>query len=122
MGLHNSGFMHTLLCTSAVHLYLSGKLCIDTVIHHRTEAIAAINLAISDPNPAFRISDANIGAVFNLLTVEETLAALGIGQNEIEEHFSSLQVHLRGLRSMIRLRGGLTALNSNRLLQAHILW
>ena len=119
----NSGFMHSLLCTAALHQYIIGRGSIETVIHHRTQAIAAINFAISNPDPNVGISDANIGAVFNLFCVEESLLVPWIQQERsAEEEPNQRQIHLEGLRRMVHLRGGLMALRSNRILQAFILW
>jgi hypothetical protein len=120
--LSNAGFMHSLLCTAALHLYFVGRGSMDTIVYHKTQAIAAINSAISDPNPNLGISDANIGAVFNLLCVEESLLWPGLPQETIEQKLNQREIHLNGLRRMVQLRGGLTAISSNRILQAFILW
>lgn len=120
--LKNAGFMHSLLCTVALHLYIVGKCQIDTVIYYKAQAIAAVNAAISDPDPELGISDANIGAVFNLLCVEESLLLPFLQQGAGEEQLNQREIHLNGLRRMLQLRGGLRALSSNRILQAFILW
>ncbi|KAF2187620.1 hypothetical protein K469DRAFT_685519 [Zopfia rhizophila CBS 207.26] len=119
----NPGFMHSLLCTAALHLYIVGKGSFDSILYHKAQAIAAINSAISDPDPVLGISDANIGAVFNLLCVEESLL-LPIFQSERsdEDQPNQRMIHLNGLRRMVELRGGLKAIKSNRVLQAFILW
>ena len=115
--------MHSLLCTVALHLYIFGRGSVDTILYHRAQAIAAINTAISDPDSAVGISDANIGAVFNLLTVEEGLMLPLFEQERLDEdHPNQRAVHLDGLRRMVHLRGGLRAVKSNRILQAFILW
>jgi hypothetical protein len=119
----NPGFMHSLLCTAALHLYIFGRGSIETILHHRAQAIAAINAAISHPDINVGISDANIGAVFNLLTVEESLLLPHFEQERLdEEQPNQRAIHMNGLRRMVQLRGGLEALNSNRILQAFILW
>lgn len=119
----NSGFMHSLLCTVALHLYIFGRGSIDTILYHRAQAIAAINNAISSPDTNVGISDANIGAVFNLLTVEEGLLLPYFNQARLDEDQPNQRaIHMNGLRRMIQLRGGLMAIKSNRILQAFILW
>jgi hypothetical protein len=122
--LNNAGFMHSLLCTAALHRYIvRGRGSIETIYFHRAQAIAAINSAISSPDQRQGISDANIGAVFNLLSVEESLASPFFEQeHQDEEHPNQREIHLNGLRRMVQLRGGLMAINSNRILQAFILW
>jgi hypothetical protein len=98
----NPGFMHSLL---------------STILYHRAEAIAAVNAAILTPDG---ISDANIGAVFNLLTVEESLLLPEFELNE--DHVAQLKIHQMGLQRMVQLRGGLTEIKTNRILQAFMLW
>ncbi|KAF2270768.1 hypothetical protein CC78DRAFT_142894 [Lojkania enalia] len=121
--INNAGFMHSLLCTAALHLYIVGRGSIETILYHKAQAIAAINSAISSPDPSLGISDANIGAVFNLLCVEESMLLPCFQQERAEEgQPSQRQIHLNGLRRMVQLRGGLKAINSNRILQAFILW
>jgi hypothetical protein len=113
----NSGFMHSLLSTIALHAYVFGKGTMDAIVYHRAEAIAAVNAALLTPDG---ISDANIGAVFNLLTVEEALRLPGF---ELEEdHMAQRKIHQMGLQRMVQLRGGLMAIKTNRILQAFMLW
>ncbi|KAF2468082.1 uncharacterized protein BDR25DRAFT_57438 [Lindgomyces ingoldianus] len=119
----NPGFMHSLLCTAALHSYIVGRGSIETILYHKAQAIAAINSAISNPDPELGISDANIGAVFNLLCVEESLLLPFFQQEGADEDQpNQREIHLNGLRRMVQLRGGLKAINSNRILQAFILW
>jgi hypothetical protein len=121
--LSNPGFMHSLLGTVALHQWYSGRGSIKTIFHHRAQAIAAVNSAILNPDVNVGISDANIGAVFNLLTIEETLASPYFDKHRpADEQPNQRGMHLDGLRKMVQLRGGLMAINSNRILQAFILW
>ncbi|OAL07755.1 hypothetical protein IQ06DRAFT_372680 [Phaeosphaeriaceae sp. SRC1lsM3a] len=121
--LSNAGFMHSLLCTVALHLYIFGRGSIETILYHRAQAIASINAAISHPDSSVGISDANIGAVFNLLTVEEGLLLPIFEQLRLDEdQVNQRVIHMNGLRKMVQLRGGLMAINSNRVLQAFMLW
>lgn len=119
----NSGFMHSLLCTAALHRYIVGSGSINTILYHRALAVASINAAISSPDYSAGISDANIGAVFNMMVVEEGLLQPffeGVGLDEDQSYQRA--IHLNGLRRMVQMRGGLVALCSNRILQAFILW
>jgi hypothetical protein len=121
--LSNAGFMHSLLCTAALHLYIVGRGSIETILYHRAQAIASVNAAISHPDASVGISDANIGAVFNLLTVEEGLLLPIFEQARLDEdQVNQRVIHMNGLRKMVQLRGGLMAINSNRVLQAFMLW
>ncbi|KAK1917038.1 hypothetical protein P3342_001620 [Pyrenophora teres f. teres] len=113
----NPGFMHSLLSTIALHAYVFGKGTFDAILYHRAQAIAAVNAAILTPQG---ISDANIGAVFNLLTVEESLLLPTFALNE--DHIAQLQIHQKGLQRMVQLRGGLKEIKTNRILQAFMLW
>jgi hypothetical protein len=115
--------MHSLLCTAALHLYMVGRGSIETILYHRAQAISAINAAISNPHVNAGLSDANIGAVFNLLTVEESLQIPLFVQESLEEEQPNQRaIHENGLKRMVQLRGGLTAMSSNRILQAFMLW
>lgn len=120
--IHHAGFMQSLLCTAALHLYTGGRCSLDTVFYHKAKAIEFINSAISSPDPSLGISDANIGAVFNLLSVEEALLNPCIQKDARERQYNQRQIHLDGLRKMLQMRGGLKAIRSNRILQAFILW
>lgn len=115
--LSNPGFMHSLLSTIALHAYVFGKGTIDAILFHRAQAIASVNAALRTSDG---ISDANIGAVFNLLTVEESLRLPTFELNE--DHQAQLKIHENGLHRMVELRGGLMAINTNRILQAFLLW
>jgi hypothetical protein len=119
----NAGFMHSLLCTAALHLYIVGRGSIESILYHRGQAIASVNAAISNPDGKVGISDANIGAVFNLLTVEESLLLPIFEQEQLnEDQPNQRAIHLNGLQRMVQLRGGLMAMSSNRVLQAFMLW
>jgi len=119
----HSGFMHSFLCTVALYRYIFGKGSIARILYHRAQAIAAVNAAISGPDVGSRISDANIGAVFNLLTVEESLQLPQFEQSYLhEDQPKQREIHMNGLNRMIQLRGGLVAIHTHRTLQAFILW
>ncbi|KAF1959048.1 hypothetical protein CC80DRAFT_318726 [Byssothecium circinans] len=119
----NTAFMHSLLSTAALHQFYCGRgsLALDDILYHRMKAGEAINSALTSSNCNEGISDANIGAVFNLVTLEETLKHIAPNLCK-DEQTDQRRVHYEGLRLMIRMRGGLLALGSNRILQAFILW
>ncbi|KAF3051998.1 hypothetical protein E8E11_010876 [Didymella keratinophila] len=121
--LSNEGFMHSLLSTAALHMFIFGKGTVQTILHHRAKAISAVHKALSTQDRAVRFSDATLGAVFNLLTVEEGLM-MPVFKDEIayDEQPNAMNMHLSGLREMLNLRGGLKAVGTNRILQAFILW
>jgi DNA-binding MltR family transcriptional regulator len=121
--LSNKGFMHSLLCTAALHMFVFGKGTVKTILYHRAKAISSVNKALSTQDRAVRFSDANLGAVFNLLTVEEGLMMPQF-KDEIpyDEQPNAMMMHLSGLREMLHMRGGLKAVGTNRILQAFILW
>ncbi|KAF2442003.1 hypothetical protein P171DRAFT_59596 [Karstenula rhodostoma CBS 690.94] len=119
----NQGFMHSLLSTIALHRHVVGRGRLETVLYHRAHAIASVNTSLDNPDLAAGISDANIGAVFNLLSVEETLASPFFGHLRPDgDNPDQRAIHLHGLLKMVELRGGLMAMESNRILQAFILW
>lgn len=115
--------MHSLLSTAALHMFVFGKGTTKTIFEHRAMAISAVHQTFSELDFASRLSDANIGAVFNLLTIEEGLMMPQL-ECEVphEEKSNAMRLHLKGLREMLSLRGGLKAVGTNRILQAFILW
>ena len=119
----DQGFMHSLLSTIALHRHVWGRGPIDTVLYHRARAIESVHSALANPDKSVGISDANIGAVFNLLSVEESLGSEWFAYLRPQgDNPNQREIHLKGLLRMIELRGGLMSMNSNRMLQAFILW
>jgi hypothetical protein len=120
----NTAFMHSFLCTIALHLYITGKGSSEAIFRHHDEAVSAVSAALSNDNQLTHISDANIGAVFNLLTIAESIDSLPQFEHlrSDEERSNQRTVHLDGLRKMVWMRGGLHGLKSNRILQAFMLW
>ncbi|KAL1609353.1 hypothetical protein SLS59_001718 [Nothophoma quercina] len=104
-------------------MFVFGKGTVQTILHHRAKAIVSVNKALSSQDCNVRFSDANLGAVFNLLTVEEGLMMPHF-RDEIpyDEQPNAMMMHLNGLKEMLHLRGGLKAVGTNRILQAFILW
>ena len=120
----NVAFMHSFLCTTALHLYITGKGNSETILRHHDKAVSAVSNALSSADQRAHVSDANIGAVFNLLTIAESIDSLPQFEHlrRDEQRSNQRALHLDGLRKMIQMRGGLHGLNSNRILQAFILW
>jgi hypothetical protein len=115
-------FMHSLLCQAALHQYFLDRGSFKDIIYHRAQAVAAINSAISNKATVEVISDSNIAAVFNLLTLEEAFVHIERNRGDNIQQTDQRQIHYHGLREMISLRGGLSKIGSNRMLQAFILW
>lgn len=115
--------MYSLLCTAALHMFVFGKGTAKTILKYRAKAVSAVNKALSTQDRGVRFSDSNLGAVFNLLTVEEGLMMPQF-KYEIpyDEQPNATKMHLSGLREMLSMRGGLEAVGTNRILQAFILW
>lgn len=86
----------------------------------KCRAMSEINKLLSDPNTS--TSDETIAAVLILLAVEEAELASPKLQGDERRHSMSVnEAHTNGLRTMIRQRGGLSALNGNRCLQVCLL-
>lgn len=111
--------MHSVLCSSATHSYVIGRGTLEDAVYHKWQAVAEVNKSLSDPTLC--INDANILAVFNLLCVEESNLLPELGQNE-EDTKKQRMVHLMGLKRMIELRGGISAIHTDRCLQAFLTW
>lgn len=149
--LFHSGFMHAMLCLTALHLALmSGRgsssatspgasrrplstataRYLTLVAEHRIRAIESIRDNLGAGDQARALSDDNIAAVFNLLCVEENLfrpeffdsdAADRPELRQLRPDHSQRVAHLNGIRRMIRLRGGVAGLGSARALQSFLI-
>lgn len=113
--LTSEGLMHSVLCSIALHRYAMGLGPFLDISYHKARAVSAVNAMLSDPES--RTSDANIGAVFNLMCVEESLNQPLIKHNETKEgeELDQRIIHLNGLKEMVRMRGGIGALESKTL-------
>ena len=117
-------FTYSILCSTALHRHLMGASDRESILYYKGLAISEINSNLQDSKRS--VTDNNIAAVFVLLTIEETMLALAAANPEgskDELDWTEMQklVHLNGLRTMIRQRGGLAALGANRCLQTFIL-
>lgn len=86
---------------------------------YKWRAITEVNKLLSDPRTS--IEDTTIATVLMLLAMEESDLADPRRQGSDREcSLSANNAHLNGLRTMIRQRGGLISLGSNRCLQVFI--
>ncbi|KAK1828063.1 hypothetical protein QBC39DRAFT_162517 [Podospora conica] len=127
----HSAFLHSLLCLSSLQMAVDGPnrcnfLVLERFMHHRGEAIAAINSNLADPVRS--ISDENIAAVFNLLCIEENLYMHAPGAlahqpmwEHLEPNAEKRQTHMTGLKQMLAMRGGVGHIGKARGLQSFIL-
>lgn len=87
---------------------------------YKWQAISEVNKLLSDSRTS--TDDTTIATVLVLLALEESdLADQRRQGSDREWSLSANEAHLNGLRTMIRQRGGLAALNRNRCLQVFIL-
>jgi hypothetical protein len=121
--LGNKGFMYSFLCTAALHMFVFGKGTIDAILNYRMMAISEVNKAISKRGSAICFADATLGAIFNLMTVEESLQIPCVKEDiPNDEKPNHRMTHQVGLQTLLHARGGLGTVGSNRILQAFILW
>lgn len=121
--LASTAFMHSLLCSTALHRYVLGKGSYESVIYHRQCTVSEINASLNDSE--LSIADGTLAAVFFLVCVEESMILPSLksirGKDAADEPDEKL-IHLNGLKRMIELRGGLKALTSARFVRSMILW
>ncbi|KAI5461581.1 hypothetical protein BGZ63DRAFT_386125 [Mariannaea sp. PMI_226] len=121
----HSAFMHAILCLTAVQLSISQPGNLENVqlaIFHRARAISMVQRNLQDP--ALALSDDNIAAVFNILCVEENLllpAFAPLSGTQLKGDMERRIVHMRGLRDMIGMRGGLRAMKKAQTLRSFLL-
>jgi len=103
--------MYAVLLMAASHyciMYPSQKAVID-LLHLKARALSEINAALMDPKRA--VSDAVIGAVVKMAAYESIFGDT--------DAFSS---HMKGVQMMLKLRGGLSSLGLNGLLERMLVW
>ncbi|KAF2096948.1 hypothetical protein NA57DRAFT_78537 [Rhizodiscina lignyota] len=115
-------FMYSVLCAAATHLYALGQTSYWAILQYKSHAMTELNSTLADP--VLGVTDGNIGAVFNLLCVDETFPLPNVEKNPSppESEGSQRLVHLEGLKRMVQLRGGLTSLRTNPCLYSFLLW
>ncbi|KAJ5137979.1 hypothetical protein N7526_004212 [Penicillium atrosanguineum] len=113
--------LHGILCLAALQMteisaYFQPKESVALALRHRASAIEAVQKNLADPVKA--ISDMNIAAVFSLLCLEENLFSTSFSSlTGIKQDPAHLVAHAKGLKDMLRLRGGATGISSSKLLQ-----
>lgn len=98
-------------------------------MHHRINAIAQIQSALSETGPKSRaLSDENVATVFQMLCIEENLflhAGDSLAADPAWKHLqpdkNQREAHLNGLKRMLSLRGGLEGLGEMKGLQAFMI-
>lgn len=103
--------MYAILLMSASHrlTLLPSASSYSSLLALKSRALSAVNAALACPSR--RTSDATIGAVAKLAAFE---ALAGNG--------AAFATHMRGLREMLKLRGGFGELGMEGLLERMILW
>lgn len=109
-------FIYAIFTASALYRLATGSGNPQDVLQYKISAISEINKQLNDRSA--QIDDNNIAAVFMLLCIEEGAVS---SDEDIEWATLQRRLHLEGLKTMIRQRGGLFALNSNKCLQTFIL-
>ncbi|OAQ76953.1 hypothetical protein VFPBJ_07425 [Purpureocillium lilacinum] len=121
----HAAFMHAILCLTAVQLSMSRPNSPEYIllaIFHRVRAVVAIQQNLEDPLAA--LSDNNLAAVFNLLCVEENLllpSFAHLAGTHLRPDETAMRSHMRGLRDMIGLRGGLGSMSNAKTLRSFLL-
>ncbi|KAL3957003.1 hypothetical protein ACCO45_007581 [Purpureocillium lilacinum] len=121
----HAAFMHAILCLTAVQLSMlrpNSPEYILLAIFHRVRAVVAIQQNLEDPLAA--LSDNNLAAVFNLLCVEENLllpSFAHLAGTHLRPDETAMRSHMRGLRDMIGLRGGLGSMSNAKTLRSFLL-
>ncbi|KAK3332883.1 hypothetical protein B0T19DRAFT_483046 [Cercophora scortea] len=127
----HAGFLHSILCLAALKLSLihqhQSEAMADRFMHHRLQAMAAIQRALSHNddlnNKHTALSDESIATVFNLVCTEEILALHASRTNPthmtnkparllLQPDPAQRRAHLAGWNRMLALRGGVTRLQS----------
>lgn len=115
-------FMYSILCAAATHMYALSQTTHYMILEYKSQAMTELNAALADP--VLCLADGNIGAVFNLLCVDEAFPLPTSDRDAMDREVQQMQrlVHLQGLKRMVALRGGLTSLNTSPCLQSFLLW
>ncbi len=114
VSLRKPAFLHAMMCLTALQLILAQPNMqpspVDLAAYHRVKAINAVREALADREQA--VSDETIAAVFHLLCFEENLFNPALSAGKMRPDTAQRAAHVRGLREMIRLRGGISGLSS----------
>lgn len=107
----SASLLHAMLCIVALHQHhAEGRPLAQSFFWHRGEAIQTISTQLALPDVA--LSDENIGAV----------ALLAITETWVEWASPIKDSHMNGLMKMVRMRGGLDGLSTNRHVKRVVSW
>lgn len=103
--------MYAVLLMSASHYCILNPSMASLIdlLHLKARALSEINAALANPNKA--VTDSIIGAVMKMAAYEAIF-----GDSEM------FRGHMKGLKMMIKLRGGFSELGLNGLLERMIVW
>lgn len=103
--------MYSVLLMAASHYCSinSSKGALINLLHLKARALSEINMCLASPDRA--VSDAVIGAVVKMAAYEAIF-----GDSEV------FAAHMKGLQMMLKLRGGLSGLGLNGLLERMVVW
>jgi hypothetical protein len=117
----NSAFMGTLLCIASMHRYRRDLGSYLEVLEQVSSVVQQVNVSLA--NPSLATSPGSIVAVTYLLFISVSPLppppASGFRAWDVEQQPA---VHLRGLRRMLYLAGGIDAFRGDRLLYTCLLW
>ena len=122
LALDSPAAMRALLCTAALHRTVLGLGSMTDTLSQKCQAITAINQGLSDTSVG--LSDSYLYAVSTLVSVEESMVdpRVKADPRQADEEMRQRQIHFEGLKNMIRMRGGLMGLASNRVFQILVSW
>ncbi|QIX02134.1 hypothetical protein AMS68_007651 [Peltaster fructicola] len=111
MAMEESATMYAILLMAASHYsaIIPGSIKANDLVYLKSRAISSINQGIRDPKRA--TSDAMIGAVMKMAAYEAIFGDSAV--------FST---HMRGLSTMLKMRGGLGTLGLDGLLERMVVW
>lgn len=103
--------MYAVLLMAASHFCIvnPSKAALVDLLYSKARALTEINAGIADPNRS--TSDAMIGAVVKMAAYEAIF-----GESLV------FAAHMKGLQLMLRIRGGLSKLGLNGLLERMLVW
>ena len=103
--------MYAVLLMAASHYCIvnPSKAALIDLLHLKARALSEINAALADPKRA--ITDSMIGAVMKMAAYEAIFGDSAV-----------FNAHMRGLQMMLKIRGGLSTLGLNGLLERMLVW
>ena len=103
--------MYAVLLMAASHYCIvnPSRAALIDLLHLKARALSEINAALADPKRA--ITDSMIGAVMKMAAYEAIFGDSAV-----------FNAHMRGLQMMLKIRGGLSTLGLNGLLERMLVW